>query len=826
MTDDKNTGIREYERIRKYMEHIYLFGFLNGDELAELKGYSKKDYDRMLPFMERVLPFDIKVINKKNYRSIKRIYGEDCDRNSLTDSYMLRAIKTDTHLVQYLLILSKASKGKEKTFCGLCNCFEDVYYNLNSIDYETLDEEEIAKLETKFTNTIRENCRNRLDELVNAGYLIKENKIYNPSYKVRQAELVGLTATELEQLYNYVGFISKISCPKVAGSFLYRTLERELFATGCFKKYYRKTKKEAFVTPYIIRNNSNHNIFDEELVYQLFDAILTVKEDNDSGYKDIKIVKLNGKHFIPMGLRYDSRFGRWYVWGATKNDQKGNFSFTIYSLTTVSSIEINSKSNESWEVKDFCKEIRKITRLSKIRMWSGRKNPSQKIEAKLLFDEEDDGQLAKIQFERERFFGEIAYSENIFKAKLCDPVELLPWLRSFSPWLKVIPSTNEETHNYTKAPNEKALDVALYESLSTMRDTLLERKYPTPDPKILQPNKSIKQEPGLFNRFQSQNMQFVLELLCRLSCGPLSYSEILHIASEDFCLRYRNIKTVKQILDFLEKSEYITCDNKIYCLGNENIPKMFLGDIESDYLCYIMSLPEADLFLSDDTKDKIKKNLVSMYEKDVRRQKNLFLNEDNVLPVWSKYIEVFSPNGEKESSRIVFNCVLNAIKRGNLLKYRSEKSDLKSILAWKIEYNANDRTFWIIGYDIESKSIMRILMKNIVFVENGGRVPNCRDEFKKVLSEHKIRIKLLIIDRFNALKRTFLMFENEEIVESQCVGAYQYELVFDIMDFYKEELIRKLMYLGENVVLIEAPKEIKDKLLEKIEKALSNNSKI
>lgn len=34
------------------------------------------------------------------------------------------------------------------------------------------------------------------------------------------------------------------------------------------------------------------------------------------------------------------------------------------------------------------------------------------------------------------------------------------------------------------------------------------------------------------------------------------------------------------------------------------------------------------------------------------------------------------------------------------------------------------------------------------------------------------------------------------------------------------------MYVGENVVLIEAPKEIKDKLLEKIEKVLLNNSKI
>ena len=319
-------------------------------------------------------------------------------------------------------------------------------------------------------------------------------------------------------------------------------------------------------------------------------------------------------------------------------------------------------------------------------------------------------------------------------------------------------------------------------------------------------------------------MQFALELLCRLSCGPLKYSTILQIAAEDFGLQYSDINIIKDILDLLENLEFIICKNKVYYINNADIPKMFLGNIESDYLCYIMSLPEANLFLSDETKDKIEKNLIKVYESDESRRNDLIWYNNKILPKWSKYIKCFSPKGGVMPNRDTFSCVLHAIKRNYFLEYKlSDKSDLKTIYPWKIEYDASDRTFWIIGYDADSKKIIRFLLNDIVYINYAGIAPNLKDEIKRVLDEHKIRIKIHIIDRFNALKRAFLMFENEEFVESRRVGEHEYELIFNTMDYYKDELIRKLMHLGENVVLIDGPKGLKEELLERIEKALSNN---
>lgn len=1125
-------GVKEYERVRRYLEHMYLYGFLNRDRFSEVKGYSKKDYDKMLRLINDILPNDITNEEGKKCRRVKRNYGSD-SKSLITNSYMLRSIKTETYLLSYLLILSALSSSSDMPFnmdflyenfqtlpgfaekrlqseamemaanamenikngaqhiskiitdpvlevirrlsdiekkaetakrsktssanyakiiseienisegysrllpkireafscgnydetaklyiqfkkeillaginaiiekykkinnsqyinkyitslkkitaenkqiftadgidCLINSCHidhrtesstshactshactldssasfdsqdkfdvstefdvpeilrelkrikemerqtrtgctvdgerngqnaqnketrelfkefyetEDIIRRIESIDetrvrsalmqkteelellkrsveqgiadieeiknsldnvrrcgeisrtWETFSEKLIKQNRTNWKNVVQ-NCRNKIKDLEDAGYIRQSDKPKeseskeNDNYILANADFFRIYDSTLKQLYDYVCFVSEISYPKVAGSFLRRTLEREMFRRNLFRDNAGKSKTDSLPSYFIIRNNSAHNVFDEDLVYRFFDAISAVTEDGENGkIKNSKSVKVNGKDFIPMGLRPDVRFGRWFVWGATEYNNR--LSFTVYPISNVQCLEVTDEEKaDKWNVENFDDEIQRIRKISQKVMYSGRRNNMQTVEADLLFGNAPQDKEAEEQFYREKFFGTVSCRDGHLKytAKIIDPTELHPWIRSFSPWLQVISTPGQNDKNLGRERNEQPLSQTLRESLGAMKDALTLQKYSAAQPRNYITEKySGKQEQVLFNRFQSREMQFSLELLCRLKCCPLSVREVKNIAEKDFGLKP---DVCEKLLDQLSEYDFLRQDKRTYYPGNTPMPLMAPDKIETDYLQYILSLPDADLFLDD-----VSKRQLSLLGASLGSSASPSTSSDeteNVLPRWNKYIERFTPQGGSVLPKTGFGLLLRAIKDHSMICCgTSEKDGLKKIFPWKLEYSAFDRCWWLLAYDINTKSIERIFLGEHVHIMEAGAPPIPYGEIQKeipvALEKHRYKgIRLHITDRYNALKRCFLMFENEEITASKYISDGEYEMVFDTMDYYKTEIVRKLMYLGENVVLTEGPAGLKEELLEKIEQALRNN---
>ena len=49
-------GVREYDRIRRYLENIYLYGFFSRDDFAQAGVGSVKDYDFGVNLIRSIFP--------------------------------------------------------------------------------------------------------------------------------------------------------------------------------------------------------------------------------------------------------------------------------------------------------------------------------------------------------------------------------------------------------------------------------------------------------------------------------------------------------------------------------------------------------------------------------------------------------------------------------------------------------------------------------------------------------------------------------------------------------------------------------------------------
>ena len=94
MSDIK--GVREYNRIRRYMEHIYLYGFFSREDFESAGIGSATDYDygtsllrTMYPEMDSTAIWDM---GKKHLRFARRY--EDSGENRLAKSYLFHSIDT------------------------------------------------------------------------------------------------------------------------------------------------------------------------------------------------------------------------------------------------------------------------------------------------------------------------------------------------------------------------------------------------------------------------------------------------------------------------------------------------------------------------------------------------------------------------------------------------------------------------------------------------------------------------------------------------------------------------------------------------------------
>lgn len=236
-------------------------------------------------------------------------------------------------------------------------------------------------------------------------------------------------------------------------------------------------------------------------------------------------------------------------------------------------------------------------------------------------------------------------------------------------------------------------------------------------------------------------------------------------------------------------------------------PHMPAGTIERAYLQYILSLPEAKLFLDTDVRQKLTAQ----------------------SPDWYNSIKRFFPRGEGRTDMISgenFRTILAAIHQGRTILYRyrtkgSRQYQQTECVPWKLEYSAYDRRWWILLYDIDEERTIKSVLGNLQDVQLGTTHHISQEEILEAMDNLKMPEPVVIrVENIrNGLERCFLQFETQEFQQTRALGNNRYELSFTYYKFDTEEILRKLLGLGPAVTLV-GPQSLKDALRQRLRLAL------
>lgn len=409
-------GVREYNRIRRYLEYIYLYGFFSREDFAQANIGSVKDYDYGVKLIRSIFPEAEGAALWKDGRKYLRVQREYAlsGKNRMADSYLLYSMDVENELPTLLGIFSCLAEGK-KTVDDTCRDTAIHTQVTSSLNYHTV--------------------RRWLQDLVEYGYGEKKGRYY----QLRDNPLKALSEDEVWQLYWYTLFASGITYPRVAGSFLLRTLERELLRRG------QQPMEES---PFLLRHSVNRNIFDEDLLCRLMEAM--------EQHRPVRLLRETDSLLVqPAALRVDSRLGRWYLLA------KGAAPL-MTRVSTIRDIKLeNPLSPAEWEAGvEACRTAFAHSGVSGFLSPDG---PAT-IRAHLRVAQSP-GMGA--QFLRELRAGAVQSGEDgeEYQAEMNDPMELIPFLRSYSPWLSL-------------EDGEHGLKEAIQRDLRSMRESLMEDKMP------------------------------------------------------------------------------------------------------------------------------------------------------------------------------------------------------------------------------------------------------------------------------------------------------------------------------------------------------------
>lgn len=746
-------GIKKYDRMRQYLGLIYLYGCFDAKTLAKINNRSVKDYYAVMDMMRDVFwQEEDQQEGQQNIPRIVRKYANSA-QNRMTDSYMMFSMDRVSLLLLYLRLLQELRQGETD--------IPRLQAHLDALPV--------------FMGETSQNARNHLLEMAHYGYVT----VSDSKYQMPPDKLCSLSDEALSELYTYVCFAAGVTYPRVPGSFLRRTLEREL-----------RSRKLPIPedSVFLLRNNSHRNVFDEEVVFRLLHMI-----------QNRQALLIEGKEYLPVKLRVDCRLGRWYL--LAFGEYQGKIQPVMWAISRLElPVPSNKTNNLRWEEAVQAVEMAYPENES---LFSGRQTEKAVlVEAKLHFGEEKG---RREQFCRELRIGSIESTEDglFYRAYIRDPLELLPLLRAYAPWLEVLPGEHDlrdrmaetlqqiqdgldGTDRLPHAENYHTMEKRASGETKEQKNRHEKQKIRTNDRKLLNP-------------FQSRLMQFCLDVLSDPQQDGLENETVKRLAK-----RY-GIHQFKNILDWLTQSGFFA--------QMEVRPRLPMSLMEQEYLQYILDpqhMPEVILFLSEQTRQALAGS----------------------TPEWLAHIQWKKAPGmqlPQNPGPEGFRDIMRAIRQRRMIGYRyriqgKQGEQTAVCLPWKLEYSAYDRRWWVILYDINDDRTIKAPLNHLRDIQILSESP-VTDQ-KIISSMEMLRMKqpveLHIRDAHNALQRCFTVFENQEILGSSYSLETGYVLRLNAFQFDREEILRQLLYLGPNVRL-EAPQDMKENLRERIIQAKEYN---
>ena len=310
---------------------------------------------------------------------------------------------------------------------------------------------------------------------------------------------------------------------------------------------------------------------------------------------------------------------------------------------------------------------------------------------------------------------------------------------------------------------------------------------------------------NLFNKYQSRAFQFALALLARLEGqGSLSRQEL------DSLARQMGLDYADQVAAPLVKAGILEKRDGRWYRSPECRPfALPPSRAELDYLQYILTLPQAELFLGP----------------ELRQQLSRAGGDGSALEAIQRYVPQGAPlprdPGQEGVERL-----LQAIREGRLIRYRYRTRAVEAyqesvVRPWKLEYSAYDRRWWVILYHPQERRTIKARLDNLRDVELLGPAEVSQEEIQKAMERllEPEPVVLRVRKTKGALERCFLVFENQLFLETEQLSPDAFRLSFQFYRFDRGEILRRLLYLGPAVELL-SPQSLREELLALVEQAL------
>lgn len=307
----------------------------------------------------------------------------------------------------------------------------------------------------------------------------------------------------------------------------------------------------------------------------------------------------------------------------------------------------------------------------------------------------------------------------------------------------------------------------------------------------------------LFHEYYSGRCQFVLDILAHAKAkNQFTKEELEGIYTENH-VPLLFFDTLKELINSGLLDDH---RNGTYGLGEALRPvRTPLPALERAYLKYLCHTPEAVLFLEPEVLARISQNCGDVDEKlfsEIRRPP--------LPPV---------PKIEPQ----VFRTLLQAIAEGRMVSYcyhtqssKEQKTALHSV-PYRLEHSVLDGRWWLLSYSTTENKPIKSRLENLDSVELEGASPISEQQIRDAINDLRSpeRVVLHIRSPKNALERAFLTFENALDMDARALDDGSAELSFSWFKFDDRDIVKKLLYLGEAVKLIQ-PESLRKMVRERL----------
>ena len=240
---------------------------------------------------------------------------------------------------------------------------------------------------------------------------------------------------------------------------------------------------------------------------------------------------------------------------------------------------------------------------------------------------------------------------------------------------------------------------------------------------------------------------------------------------------------------------------------------------EKAWLYYVLQNSKADLFLEEETKEKLVKALKS----DVDSAR---------FPIKSEYIDIrmFSPDLHLDVSDSLLKCfktIVAAIKSQKSLyitnnTFSGMVYENQLVYPYKLEYSHQFDSFSLSCYPVDIKRPVKMNLRNVTNVLLGEKIDDYNTflkQFERELSTTKEKkpITIEIKNQADAYDRCTYLFSS---FDTYCYDQGDDTLIMNIYyyRFQKDEIIRNILFLGHYVKVL-SPKDITDEVVTSIKNA-------